>query len=231
LWYRANIVALLLCAFTLAPCVAADAHQQEADRLAVLLNWRAGSVVAEIGAGEGQITVAAAERVGAAGRVYATELDAKKLAHLEEIARKQKNISAIKAAIAETNLPPECCDSIFMRLVYHHLIKPVEIDASLFRSLKPGGQLAVIDEEPKPGVLKSGGCARKPRRPRHTAENPDRGAYRRWLPSREDRERLARELLLRGVQEAQPLMGTMNCMLCHKTPYRVAPTPDCQPAL
>ena len=29
--------------------------------------------------------------------------------------------------------------------------KPAEIDASLFRSLKPGGMLAVIDEEPKAG--------------------------------------------------------------------------------
>ena len=38
-----------------------------------------------------------------------------------------------------------------MRLVYHHLTKPAEIDASLFRSLKPGGLLAVIDEEPPPG--------------------------------------------------------------------------------
>jgi hypothetical protein len=35
-----------------------------------------------------------------------------------------------------------------MRLVYHHLTRPSEIDASLFRSLKPSGRLAVIDEEP-----------------------------------------------------------------------------------
>jgi len=151
MWHRAIIVTLVFCALALAPSVAQDAYRQEADRLAVLLNWRAGSVVAEIGAGDGQITFAAAERVGAGGRVYATELDAKKLTHLEEIAGKQKNISAIRAAEAETNLPPECCDSIFMRLVYHHLVKPVEIDASLFRSLKPGGELAVIDEEPKSG--------------------------------------------------------------------------------
>ena len=38
-----------------------------------------------------------------------------------------------------------------MRLVYHHLTKPAQIDPSLFRSLKPGGLLAVIDEEPGPG--------------------------------------------------------------------------------
>ena len=92
--------------------------------------------------------------MGAAGRVYATELDTKKLAQLEELAAKEKNITALQASDAQTKLPPECCDSIFMRLVYHHLTKPAEIDASLFRSLKSGGLLAVIDEEPRPGTKK-----------------------------------------------------------------------------
>ena len=110
--------------------------------------------MADIGAGKGQMTLAAAKRVGATGRVYTTELDAKKLAHLEELAAKEKNITALRAGETQTNLPPECCDSIFMRLVYHHLTKPAEIDASLFRSLKPGGLLAVIDEEPPPGSKK-----------------------------------------------------------------------------
>src|SRR5690349_5380231 len=39
----------------------------------------AGAVVADIGAGDGQYAFAAAERVGTTGRVYATEIDAKKL--------------------------------------------------------------------------------------------------------------------------------------------------------
>ncbi len=126
-------------------------YQEEADRLALELNWQQGSVVADIGAGGGEMTLAAAEHVGAAGRVYTTELEAKALAHLEELAAKEKNITAIQAGETQTNLPPECCDSIFMRLVYHHLTKPAEVDASLFRSLKPGGLLAVIDREPLPG--------------------------------------------------------------------------------
>ena len=90
------------------------------------------------------MTLAAANRVG---RVYTTELDPKMLANLERVAAREKNVIALKAAEAETNLPPECCDSIFMRFVYHHPTKPAEMDASLFRSLKPCGLLAVIDEE------------------------------------------------------------------------------------
>jgi predicted methyltransferase len=148
---RSFIIALALTACGLAPCRGQDTYDEEAERLATLLKWQPGSVVADVGAGDGQMTLAAAQRAGAAGRVYATELDAKKLAHLEELAAKDKNITVLKALETETNLPPECCDSIFMRLVYHHLTKPAAIDVSLFRSLKPGGLLAVIDREPPSG--------------------------------------------------------------------------------
>jgi predicted methyltransferase len=36
--------------------------------------------------------------------------------------------------------------------VYHHLTKPAEFDASLVRSLKPGGRLAIIDFPPRAGL-------------------------------------------------------------------------------
>ena len=146
-----SIIALVLFGFIAARCRAQDSYQTEADRLAVLLDWHSGSVVGEIGAGHGQMTFAAARVVGPTGRVYTTELDPKLLAQLEELAQTSKNITAVKAGEAETNLPEASCDSIFLRLVYHHLTKPAEVDASLFRSLKRGGLLAVIDEEPSPG--------------------------------------------------------------------------------
>ena len=100
------------------------------------------------------MTFSAAKRVGTEGRVYATELDTKKVAKLIELAAKEKNITVIQGSEAQTNLPHECCDSIFMRLVYHHFTKPAEIDASLFRSLKAGGLLAVIDRGPPAGSSK-----------------------------------------------------------------------------
>jgi predicted methyltransferase len=148
---RSFIIALVFSTFACVGCRGQDTYQTEADKLAGLLDWQPGSVVADIGAGEGQLTLAAAKVVGTAGRVFSTELDPKKLPHLEELAAKEKNVTALKAAETETNLPAECCDSIFMRLVYHHLKKPAEIDASLLRSLKPGGLLAVIDENPGEG--------------------------------------------------------------------------------
>ncbi len=148
---RSFLLGLALCALGVAPSRARDTWQEQAKLLAGLLDWHPGAVVAEIGAGDGKLTLLAAQRVGTSGKVYTTELDPQKLAHLEELAAKERNITAVKAAQTGTNLPPGCCDSIFMRLVYHHFTNPAEIDASLFRSLKPGGRLAVIDEDPLEG--------------------------------------------------------------------------------
>jgi predicted methyltransferase len=146
------VLALLSAVLVLSACHGqAQERKKEADQLATLLNWQPGSVVAEIGAGDGDMTRAAAARVGPAGRVYTTELDPDKLAKLQSLAAEQKNIIAVKAGQAETNLPHECCDSIFMRRVYHHFTEPEKEDASLFQSLKPGGLLAVIDFQPGEG--------------------------------------------------------------------------------
>jgi len=127
---------------------------EEVGRLAELMGWKAGTPVADIGAGDGKYTFAALERVGAAGKVYATEIDAKKLAELkEEVARRKlANVIVVESKDAETNLPAGCCDAIFLRHVYHHLTKPAEFDANLARSLKAGGRLAIIDFAPRAGL-------------------------------------------------------------------------------
>jgi len=127
---------------------------EEVKRLAELMGWKAGTVAADIGAGDGKYTFAAVERVGAAGKVFATEIDAKKLAELkEEVARRKLgNVVVVESKEADTNLPTACCDAIFLRRVYHHLTKPAEFDANLVRSLKPGGRLAIIDFPARAGL-------------------------------------------------------------------------------
>src|SRR2546426_12524717 len=68
-----------------AAALAGQAHGNAVDeikRLAALMEWKPGTVAADIGAGEGEYTFAAVERAGASGKVYATEIDAKKLAEM-----------------------------------------------------------------------------------------------------------------------------------------------------
>ncbi|MGB6886177.1 MAG: hypothetical protein WBE10_19145, partial [Candidatus Acidiferrum sp.] len=45
----------------------------EIPKLAALMDWKPGTVVADIGAGDGSYTFAAVERVGPTGKVFATE--------------------------------------------------------------------------------------------------------------------------------------------------------------
>lgn len=126
----------------------------EVARLAELLQWKQGTVVADIGAGDGSYSFLAAERVGPSGRVYATELDKDKLENLraQVAARKLDNVSVVEGAAGDTNLPTDCCDAIFLRHVYHHITQPDAFDRNLVRSLKPGGRLAIIDFPPRAGL-------------------------------------------------------------------------------
>jgi ubiquinone/menaquinone biosynthesis C-methylase UbiE len=146
---------VLVCAaaavFAVAVCGSAA---DEVKRLAALMEWKPGTIAADIGAGDGQYTFAAVEHVAASGKVYATEIDAKKLAELRgEVAkRKLENVIVVESKATDTNLPAGCCDAIFLRRVYHHLTKPVEFDANLVRSLRPGGRLAIIDFAPRAGL-------------------------------------------------------------------------------
>jgi len=131
--------------------------ESEIRRLAQVMNWRAGQVIADVGAGEGEIGFAAAVAVGETGKVYLTELDQDKLAALQKDAsrRKLKNVVILAAAEKETKLPENCCDAIVLRRVYHHLTAPTEMDASLLRSLRPGGLLAVIEFSPRKSLTAS----------------------------------------------------------------------------
>ena len=58
--------------------------RQEIPRLAELMQWKPGSTVADIGAGDGTYSFAAEKIVGASGHIYATEIDAAKLAALRD---------------------------------------------------------------------------------------------------------------------------------------------------
>jgi ubiquinone/menaquinone biosynthesis C-methylase UbiE len=147
---RLTVFAVLLLASLPIALVAKDKYQDEAARLASLMHWASGDVIAEIGAGEGQMSFDAAKRVGPTGHVYATELDDHKLANLKnEVAQNHvQNVTILKAGTEDTNLQANCCNSIFMRRVYHHFTHPKAIDAALFRDLKPDGMLALIDFPP-----------------------------------------------------------------------------------
>ena len=115
--------------------------------------------------------------VGADGKVYATEIGEENVEDLREEVNESSasNITVLEGAPTETNLPEECCDALVMRRVYHHINNPPPFNASLLRSLKPGGRLAVIDFEP------SGS-------PSEDAEGRDRGSQHGVTPETVEQE-------------------------------------------
>ena len=137
-------------------------QKRDADDAATLvevLNLRPGSTVADIGAGGGALEPAISRAIGAEGRLYATDISTDRLADIRKViaSASLSNVTVLQSAAAETNLPADCCDAIFMRLVYHHFGDPPAMNASLLRSLKPGGRLAVLEFRPTSGVTAAPG--------------------------------------------------------------------------
>jgi ubiquinone/menaquinone biosynthesis C-methylase UbiE len=134
------------------------ADSPEMSRLRQVLALEAGKVVADVGAGKGELTFALVREVGAKGRVFSTEIDPDRLRRLREavVAAKLDNVTVVEGRGSETGLPPNCCDVIVLRRVYHHLTEPSGFIVSLLRSVRPGGVLAVIDFPP-PFFLSRGG--------------------------------------------------------------------------
>lgn len=126
------------------------ADGREMPRLREVLALETGRVVADVGAGEGELTFALAREVGSSGRVFSTEIDPGRLQRLRDAvgAAKLDTVTVVEAQGSETGLPANCCDAIVLRRVYHHLDDAPGINASLLRSLRPGGVLAVIDFPP-----------------------------------------------------------------------------------
>lgn len=114
------------------------------------LRVRDGVTVCEIGAGDGDLSIAAARLVGPQGRIYTSELGESRVSTLRERVAKStlEQITVVAGDAARTNFPDEACDALFMRNVYHHFAEPAVMNASIAAALKPGGRLAVVDFAP-----------------------------------------------------------------------------------
>ena len=119
-------------------------------RIFEAIGVREGITVCEMGAGDGELTIAAARVVGASGRVYSSELGEDRVKALREkvSASGLAQITVVTGDPVKTNFPDATCDALFMRNVYHHFGDPATIGAAIAASVKPGGRVAVIDFTP-----------------------------------------------------------------------------------
>ena len=144
-------VGALVVVFRFATCGLVLAFTSETDHVVDALALREGMQVADVGAGDGDWAERLADKVGPAGHVYATEIEAE---DVENIARRVEragleNVTALLGTTTDTGLVDDCCDAILLRMVYHHFTDPAPMRASLRRALRPGARLAVIDLRPQ----------------------------------------------------------------------------------
>lgn len=118
----------------------------EAARLAKVLELAPGAVVADIGAGDGELAIELARVVGSSGVVYATEMTEEQRTAISEAARAAgaTQLRVMAAAERTTGLPAACCDAVYLRTVLHHIADRDGFARELRRLMKPDGRLAII---------------------------------------------------------------------------------------
>lgn len=104
-----------------------------------------GMVVAEIGAGHGRYVMQIAVRVGETGKVYAEDIDAASLQHLEKRCERWgvEHVESILGDVIDPKLPEGELDVIFVISAYHHFQDPVALMRNARPSLKPNGVVAI----------------------------------------------------------------------------------------
>jgi ubiquinone/menaquinone biosynthesis C-methylase UbiE len=154
---------VFLAVFAVVLGLAALAHAQDEAgdpaRLVAALSLTRGMSIAEIGSGDGSLTIALARHVGAEGQVLTTELGDERLKALRKAVERAKlpQVRVVAAATDATNLEAGCCDVVVMRDVYHHFADPAVMNASLLQTVRPGGRLAILDFEPRDGGQREAG--------------------------------------------------------------------------
>ncbi|MEO8256766.1 MAG: class I SAM-dependent methyltransferase [Acidobacteriota bacterium] len=121
--------------------------EEEPDQALDIIGLKKGSVVADIGAGSGYMTIRMARRVGANGIVYANDIQQPMLDLLEQRLKKGKiaNVRPILGTLDDPKLPAESIEMALLVDVYHEFSQPQAMLRHLHDALKTGGRLVLLE--------------------------------------------------------------------------------------
>lgn len=116
------------------------------------LGVKAGHKIADIGSGSGYFTFHLASRVGAEGKVYAVDIDREAIEKVNRRKERDK-VEQVEAVLGESADPrlPDGLDIVLIVDTYHEFRDYDRMMQAVFRALKPGGLLAIIDGEAPSG--------------------------------------------------------------------------------
>jgi len=132
-----------------------DEWQRPAEVLDAL-SVKSGHRVADIGSGSGYFTFHLAARVGAEGKVYAVDIDEGAINKVRQRKEREKleQVEPILGESADPRLPNDL-DAVLIVDTYHEFREYDQTMQAVFRALKPGGRLVIIDGEGPSGRLRT----------------------------------------------------------------------------
>ena len=121
--------------------------EEEPDLALDAIRITPGSVVADVGAGSGYMTVKMAKRVGAGGKVYANDIQPEMLARLRQRLMREKitNVETVLGTPEDPKLPAAALDLILIVDVYHEFSEPQAMLRRMRDALKPDGRLVLLE--------------------------------------------------------------------------------------
>ena len=143
--------ALVLSVHATSAAQGGGAHDHaSADRIARLttaLDIRAGSVVADVGAGGGNYSVKLAREVGTQGRIYAVDVSSSALARLRTRVASEKldNVVVVEGAADDPHLAAATLDAVLIVNAYHEMTEYAAMLRHIRDALKPGGRLVIVE--------------------------------------------------------------------------------------
>ncbi len=123
-----------------------DARQKPVE-LIEALELKPGMSVADIGTGVGYMLPFLAKAVGPAGKVYAEDIFPDFLDKARERAKEKSldGVVFVQGDEKDVKLPADSIDVALILDAYHHFDWPAEMMASVRRSLRRGGRVAIVD--------------------------------------------------------------------------------------
>ena len=122
-------------------------QEEQPAKLIETLKFKAGEVVADVGAGSGYLTFRLAERVGPTGKVLAVDIQPEMLALIRQRMKQRgvTNVEPVLGTVSDPKLPAGGVDTIIMVDVYHEFSHPYEMAEAMVKALKVGGRLVFVE--------------------------------------------------------------------------------------
>jgi ubiquinone/menaquinone biosynthesis C-methylase UbiE len=123
-----------------------DAYQKPHE-VVQALGLKSGEVIADIGAGSGYFTFHLARQVGPSGKVYAVDVSPDMIRHINRRIRdtKASNVVAVLAEPDDPLLAEQSVNRFFICDVWHHVENQAQYLSLMKKTLKPGGEVIMID--------------------------------------------------------------------------------------